>query len=155
MKTSLEMKGFGGLKDGLRELEDFTGRTNTGKNAVKRGMLKAMKRIEDHAKVLAPKDSEKLASTISTKPVKAKRISRTRFAKQDGIAVQTGPSGKRIEGGNAAWQEFGTVNMPANPYMRPAADAEGQAVVDDLATILQEEVGKSVERARRKAARGK
>lgn len=155
MKSSLEMKGFGGLKDGLLELEQFTGRTNTGKNAVKRGMIKAMKRIEDHAKALAPKDTGKLAKSITTKPVKAKRISRRRYARTDGIAVQTGPKGKRIEGGNAAWQEYGTVTMPARPYMRPAADAEGQAVVDDLAGILQEEIGKSVERARRKAARGK
>lgn len=147
------MQGFEGLKDGLLQLEEFTGRTTTGKNAVKRGMLKAMKRIEDHAKALAPKDKGKLALSITTKPVKAKRISRTRYAKSDGIAVQTGPKGKRVEGGNAAWQEFGTVDMPANPYMRPAADAEAQAVVDELAEILTVEVDKAVARARKKAAK--
>lgn len=147
------MQGFDGLEDGLRELTEFSGRTTNGKNAVKRGMLKAMKRIEDRARALAPKDDGELAGSITTKPVKAKRVSGTRYAKQEGITVRTGPSGRREAGGNAAWQELGTVNMPANAYMRPAADEQGQAVIDELAGVLTEEVGKTIARARKKAAK--
>ena len=155
MKPAIKTSGFEGLEDALIELEKFSGRTTTGKNAVQRGMKKAMKRIEDKAKSLVRVDEGDLRDSITTKKERAKRVrGSARFQRQTGISLLTGPTGKE-EGGNPAWQEFGTVKMPPQPYMRPAADSEGQKVVDAVAEELQDAVMKSVERARKKAARGK
>lgn len=155
MKFSTKTTGFEGLEDALIELEQFSGRTTTGKNAVQRGIKKAMKRVENKAKSLVPVDDGDLRDSITTKKERAKRQrGSAKFARQTGISMLTGPTGKK-EGGNPAWQEFGTVKMTPQPYMRPAADLEGERVIADVAKELQDAVMKSVARARKKAARGK
>lgn len=151
MKLKASLKGFDGLEAALVEIEQLSGRTVSGKNAVRRGMRKAMGRIEARAKQLAPVEEGDLRESITTKNAKAQRERGSkRFKRQTGVEVLTGPTG-REEGGNAAWQEFGTVKMSANPYMRPAADAEGQAVVDEVVEIIGAEVRKTAARARKKA----
>ncbi len=155
MKFSTKTTGFEGLEDALIELEQFSGRTTTGKNAVQRGIKNAMKRVENKAKSLVPVGEGDLRDSITTKKERAKRQrGSAKFARQTGISMLTGPTGKQ-EGGNPAWQEFGTVKMTPQPYMRPAADSEGQKVIADVAKELQDAVMKSVARARKKAARGK
>lgn len=153
MRLSSKTEGFAGLEEALVELEQLTGRTNTGKNAVRRGMRKAMKRVEDRAKSLVPVDDGALRDSITTKNAKAQRGAGGKYLRQEGVTIVTGPTGRQ-EGGYGAFQEFGTVNMPANPFMRPAADSQGQGVIDEVADILREEVMKSAARARKKAAKG-
>lgn len=153
MKLSAKTTGFAGLEDALIELEQFSGKTTLGKNAVKRGMKKAMKRVEDHAKRLVPVDKGDLKDSITTKPLRAKRRrGSAKFERQVGIDMLTGPTGSQ-DGGNPSWQEFGTVKMGAQPYMRPSADAEGMKVIEEVADILQTEVRKTADRARKRAAR--
>lgn len=153
MKFSTKTTGFEGLEDMLIELEQFSGRTTTGKNAVQRGLKKAMKHIEDKAKSLVPVDDGDLRDSITTKKERAKRQrGSAKFERQTGISMLTGPTGKQ-EGGNAAWQEFGTVKMTPAPYMRPAADSESDKVIADVAKELQDAIGKSVARARKKAGK--
>ena len=153
MKLSVKTEGFAGLEEALVELEQLSGRTTTGKNAVKRGMIKAMQRVEDRTKALAPVDSGALRDRITTKAARAKRQrGSVKFERQTGVEILTGPTGRQ-EGGYGAYQEFGTVDRPAQPFMRPAADSEGQAVIDEVADVLREAVMKSVERARKKAAK--
>lgn len=155
MRLTVKTEGFAGLEDALVELEQLTGRTNTGKNAVRRGMVKAMKRIEDRAKSLVPVDDGALRDSITTKNAKTQRVKGSaRFERQTGVTILTGPTGRQ-EGGYGAFQEFGTVKQPAQPFMRPTADAEGQSVIDEVADILRDEVMKSAARARKKAAKGK
>lgn len=155
MRLSSRIEGFAGLEEALVELEQLTGRTNTGKNAVRRGMRKAMKRIEDRAKSLVPVDDGALRDSITTKNAKARRVKGSaKFERQTGVEIVTGPTGRQ-EGGYGAFQEFGTVNMPANPFMRPAADSEGERVIGEVADVLREEVMKAAARARKKAAKGK
>jgi len=152
VKLKADLTGFSGLEAALVEIEQLSGRTATGKNAVRRGMRKAMKRIEDRAKQMAPADDGRLRESITTKNAKARRQrGSVKFQRQTGVELLTGPTG-RPEGGYAAWQEFGTVKMAANPFMRPAADTEGQSVVDDVIDIIRAEVMKSAARARKKAA---
>jgi HK97 gp10 family phage protein len=124
----------------------------TAKNVLRKSMIEAMKRIEDRARELAPAEDGQLWDSITTKVARSKRVSRTQYAQSSGVTVETGPTG-RPEGGNAAWQEYGTVNMPANPFMRPASDSESQNVVDDVITVLTEQVEKAKARIARKAAR--
>lgn len=129
----------------------------TAKNVLRRAGINAMKRIENRAKQLAPRDDGALAASITTKPVKAKRASRTKYEAQSGVTIATGPTSRRPDspGGNAAWQEHGTVKMPANPYMRPSADSEGPAVINDIREELAIQIGKAKTRIARKAAKGK
>ena len=151
MSKNVTITGFEGLEDALIELEQLSGRTTTGKNAVQRGMKKAMKRVEDHARSLVPVDEGTLRDSITTKKERAQRQRGSRkFVRQTGVSMLTGPTGGQ-EGGNPAWQEFGTVKMTPQPYMRPAADSEGPAVIKDVAKELQVAVGASVKRARKKA----
>lgn len=153
MQPKIKVEGFKGLEDALIELEQFSGRTNTGKNAVRRGMRNAMRRIEDKAKSLAPVDDGELRDSIKTKNAKAQRVKGSyKFQKQTGISILTGPT--TYKGGRYAYfQEFGTVEMPANPFMRPAADSEGQNVIDIVGDELRDAIDKSLARARKKAAR--
>lgn len=154
MSITVRTEGFEGLEDALIELEQLSGRTTTGKNAVQRGMRKALKAIEDRAKDLVPVDEGDLRDSITTKKQRAKRGSGGRYLRETGITMLTGPTGRQ-EGGNAAWQERGTVKQPAQPFMRPAIDAESMGVVTTVIGVLREEVMKSVARARKKAAKGK
>jgi HK97 gp10 family phage protein len=150
VKVTVQTHGFKELEAVL--VNDLP--KTTAKNVLKRAAIEAMKRIEARAQELAPKDDGTLADSITTKPVKAQRTSRTRYASQSGVTVATGPTG-RPEGGNAAWQEFGTVNMPANPFMRPAADSESGAVIDDVRAALVAQIDKAKARIARKLAKGK
>ena len=152
MKLSATTSGFEGLEDALIELEKFSGRTNTGKNAVRRGMRNAMKRVEERAKALAPKDEGDLSESIKTKNAKAKQI--RQLGEEGNLVILTGPTAVK-GGGPQLFQELGTVNMPANPFMRPSADSEGPKVVDEVSDVLRREIDKSLARARKKAARGK
>ena len=151
MQPKLTTSGFEGLEDALIELEKFSGRTNTGKNAVRRGMRNAMKRIEDKAKALAPVEEGDLRDSIKTKNAKAKQS--RKLGSKSGIEILTGPTA--IKGGNPAYfQEFGTVHAPPQPFMRPAADSEGPQVMKIVADELRDAIDKSVARARKKAERG-
>ena len=144
----VDMSGFRELERALSE--DLP--KATAKNVLKRSATAAMKRIEDRAKQLAPRNTGETADSITTKNVAAKRVSRTRYARSTGVTVATGPTGHPA-GGKAAFSEFGTVKSPAQPYMRPAADAEGQAVIKDVKEALTDQVDKAKKRIARKMAK--
>lgn len=146
--VTFKLEGFQELEKAL--LEELP--RATAKNTSRRAMIEAMKPVEQRAKELAPHDDGQLRDSITTKAVKAKRVSRTRYASSNIIEVATGPTG-REEGGNAAWQEFGTVKQPPVGYMRAAADLEAEEVVDRLRHHLTAQVEKAKARIARKAAR--
>lgn len=143
---------------GFRELERALAEElpkATARNVLRRTAIGAMDRLKSRAQQLAPVGDGTLRDSITTKQAKAKRSKGSvKFDRSSGVEVLTGPTG-REEGGYAAFQEFGTVNMPANPYMRPAADAEGQAVVEQVRDELAAQIEKAKERIARKAAKGK
>ena len=155
MQPRVKIEGLKGLEDQLIELEKFSGRTNTGKNAVRRGMRKAMKLIEDKAKALAPVEEGDLRDSIKTKSEKAKRRrGSVRFQRQTGISLLTGPT--TLKGGSYGYfQEFGTVHAPPQPFMRPAADSEGGKVIEIVGEELRKAIDGSLRRARTKAAKAR
>ncbi len=153
MKIGMKLEGLAGLEEMLVELEQFTGRTASGKNAVQRGMRRALASVEERAKQLVPADQGTLRDSITTKKARARRErGSARFARQTGVEMLTGPTG-REEGGVGAFQEFGTVKMAAQPFMRPAADAEADRVIAVVADVLRDEITKTTNRARARAAR--
>lgn len=160
MKITVKTSGFKELERALAEELPKA----TGKAVLRRTAINSMKRIEDRMADLAPFDANDrdgdgrhLRETMTTKVVKAKRArGSVRFASQGGITVATGPAptGRRARR-NAGFQERGTVKMPAQPYARPAADAEGMAVIDDVKTELASQIDKAKARIARKAAKRK
>jgi HK97 gp10 family phage protein len=151
---------------GFRELERALAEELPKATAVatmRRAALKSMEPLEIQARVRAPKESGYLARSITSQVQKAKFVSRNRRARTSGVSIYTGPSLfavamhqiTKVEGGYAAWQEFGTANMPANPYMRPAYDAAKETVVEILRDTLATEIAKSKKRIAQRAAKKK
>lgn len=150
-KVTFQMAGMRELQ---RALADELPRA-VAKNVLKRSGIAVMrKHIEGPAKARAPRDRGRLADGIDTQPVKAKRGAGGRYARSDTIEIATGPTG-RPEGGNASWQENGTVDSPAQPYMRPTADEGGPLVIADIRDEMASQIDKSRARIARKAARQK
>lgn len=152
MQPTVKLDGFKDLERALVDLERITGKTTAGKAVLLRTGKKAMKPLEQRMVDLAPKDTGKFAAKITTKKTRAKRISGNRFARQSGVEVMTGPTG-RPEGGIGAYKEFGTVHEPAEPFARPAADQELPKVPKRVGATMAVEIDKTTARARKKAAK--
>lgn len=150
VKTTFKTKGFAELERALAE--DLP--RATAKNVLTRTGKNAMKRIERKMSELAPKAEGTLSESMKTEKVKARRMRGGRYARSTGVEIQTGPApAKPIDRANASWQEDGTVNMPPNPYARPAADIEGRNVVKEVRDTLAEEINKAKARIAKKAAK--
>ena len=148
MKQTFKLEGF-------RELERALGEDlprATAKGVLTRTGKKAMKPLEARMAELAPVDEGKYRDSFATKKVKASRGSNGRYARSSGVEIASGPTGKQ-GGGVGSWQERGTVNMPANPHIRPAVDEKGLEVIQSVRDTLATEIRKSAERIARKNAR--
>lgn len=151
MKINADLKGFRELERALAE--DLP--RATARNVLRRTAVNAMARIEAAAKRNAPVADGTLRDSIKTRSVKAKRqAGSAKFARSSGVEIATGPTGRQ-EGGNAAFQEFGTVKMRPHPFMRPAVDSEGQNVIDEVRDELAAQIEKAKARIAKKAAKGK
>lgn len=164
--------------EGLREMQDALAELpkRTSKAVLRRALIKGGKPIADAATANAPVLNNVLAPSINvtTKMPKGHNPGKAAFAKamRSGAGVQAARSAARdanrvappafaeafVGPGRmpqAHMQEFGTETNPAQPYMRPAWDAQkGNA----LATVTRElvvEIKAAVERARRKALKVK
>jgi HK97 gp10 family phage protein len=155
MTVTVDLKGFRELEAKLRALADSKEVKRAGREALR----KAAEPIRDQAKALAPKDIHNLEKSIKT--------AATRGLKGDAAGVTIGidrnvdppvyRGRKRGKGsyrdpgvaGNAVIQEFGSERMAANPFMRPAWDAEKDATPRRIADAL----GTAIERAARRIAR--
>ena len=150
---TIRVDGFKELDSALKEMK-----TATARGTVRRAMLKAFQPMADEASRLAPDDprtpAPDLHRTIKVgDTLKAGRSVMTKgFGFKDGqVTVWMGPTREGYP--QAMMQEFGTVNQPAQPYMRPAWDEGRDQLLEDLKTGLETEITKTAERAARKAAR--
>ena len=136
--------------EGLRELERALAELPkaTAKNTLKRTLKLAAQPIADHAQRLAPRDTGGLADGImvtTKKPKRHKPKSGRAFAE-----IYIGPKARSV---NAVPQEFGTVNHPAQPFMRPAWDSEQMNALDIIKNELGDQITKAAARLAKKAAR--
>ena len=127
---------FAGAKELEKALQDL-GKA-TAKNTTRRALKKSAQIVADEAQILVPVDQGELMDSIKVSP-KAKR---NRTAKGE-VEMFVGPT---VYYGH--FVEFGTVKQSAQPFMRPAWEANKQVVLDDLGENLWSEIEKSV--ARRK-----
>jgi HK97 gp10 family phage protein len=122
----------------------------TQKNVLRRALLKAAKPIDDQASALAPRDTGKLEISVitGTQLTRRQRSSAYKAGKLGVVEVHVGTALSR-----GLFQEFGTYKMPAQPFMRPAWDANKDKAESIIATELWVEIRKAAERAARKRAK--
>ncbi|MDP2129996.1 MAG: HK97-gp10 family putative phage morphogenesis protein [Erythrobacter sp.] len=145
--------------EGLRELEAALADLpkTTGKNVLGRVLKKAAAATVADAQSNAPRDTGGLSASIIVGAKLNGRqtsLNRQQLKNRSGVEMFIGPSYEKGKGGrHGHLLEFGTVNMPAQPFMRPAWDANKDAALRTIADDLGSEIEKAAARLARKAAR--
>lgn len=169
--------------EGLKELDATLGELTkaTGRNVLKRVLVRAAEPIREMAARLAPDDPKTTGIDLKRSIIASAKVKNTtgnaefaavmrgrgseadavsalrsarRAAKGQGsfAEIHVGPrKGRNAQVG--AFQEFGTVNHPAQPFMRPAFDAQKQTALDIITRDLKGEIDKAVAKARKKKAK--
>jgi HK97 gp10 family phage protein len=145
---------FEGGRELERELERISKRT-TRKSVGRRVLKKEAQPLADKMRAMAPDDpstsGDDLAASISvsTKLSARQKKQHRKMPGKSAVEMFVGPGPDP-----AAWnQEFGNVNHPAQPFARPAWDADKAALLKRISDGLWREVRKAAERAERRAAR--
>lgn len=123
----------------------------TGRNVLRRALQVAGEPIAAVASRLAPEQSGRLAFSIVVSPQLTRR--QRREGKGSEVEMHIGPAGGTGALNYASFVEFGTVEMHAEPYMRPAWEGSKAAVLGLIESQLGVEVQRSAARAARKAMR--
>lgn len=168
--------------DGLKELDKALGELTkaTARNVVKRVLVKAGEPIAAAAAQYAPKDTLELSESIVVSSKIQNDIGRAEYAEamRQGLgkdaAVKAMRGARRAAKGKGSFgvvlvgptqaktkknaikrivQEFGSVNQPGRPYMRPAWDQNKDKALDIIASELSGEIQKAAARAAARAAR--
>jgi HK97 gp10 family phage protein len=144
MSQMVFVEGFAELKESLRSLPDAT-----AKNVLRRVEKTELQRFADTAKAIVPRRSGKLARsiTVSTKLSKRQRS----LAGDPGDDVITYAGVKALPYAHIV--EFGSKNMRAQPYLRPAWEANKAALFERVKASLWLEIQKSLARYARKQAK--
>jgi HK97 gp10 family phage protein len=136
--------------EGLSEMDAALGELKkaTAKGVLRRVGKAALVPMADAAEANAPVLTGHLRDTIT---VGTKLTSRqSRLAKKaedkDFVTVYMGPNDQA-----AVPQEVGTVDEPAQPFMRPAFEQEARPTIDRVANLMRPEIDKTVARARARA----
>lgn len=119
LNLSLELYEQRVVLQQLRDLEK-----SLKNKAVRSGLVEVAKPIKATAKQMAPKQSGALAKAVGHRSVNSRQKQRLGLAK-DQVALIVGPNRKvngRWQTKKGLWQEYGTENMTANPFLGPALD---------------------------------
>ncbi len=116
-------------------IEDLMARINSlGERLATRTENKALREgaevLREGISKRAPRDTGGLAESIVKSGVKRSEL---------GKYIEVGPDKKHFYG---LFHEFGTVKMPAHPFMGPALEEDGRKVVDAIADVLRKELAK-------------
>lgn len=165
----LQMDIFGAneLEAALRQLAADAG-SRTMKRTMEKALMKAGQPVVDAAQRLAPRGKERgkphMADKIRISTTLSRRQRRLQgFGNRwDGVAkvyIGTGPRGPGVltefGTGPRRWKngKF-TGAAPAQPFMRPAWEANKHQVLRDFAKLLWIEIERAAKRAARRKARG-
>jgi HK97 gp10 family phage protein len=136
--------------EGLRELDAALGELgkSAGKAVLRRVGKKALKPVVEKARAIVPVDKGNLRDSIvvGTKLTKRQKRLNSRRVDRATIEVFAGANSP----GDVA-QEFGTVDLPPQPYMRPAWASEKNEVLNIVKRDLGEEIIKTAKRAAKRA----
>jgi len=103
---------------------------------VKGAIRASAKPIVQDARRLVPKDSGDLKKSIGVVQRKSKQKNIVYFS--------VAPRLKKKHGFLAHFHEFGTVDMPAHPFMRPAFEAKGKDTIDFAKKYMVKRIDKEL-----------
>lgn len=145
MGITIKLEGIGAVDQALKDLEREFGDKMAQSKVLVPAVREAMKPVLAAARQNAPKDTGDLARSLiveARRPTKRDRRSKYITQTDTVIAAVTTASGKKLKkmgiksDARAIAQEFGTAKNPAQPYLRPALEANAQNTVNRLADIL-------------------
>lgn len=146
-----EIKGLDGILDKLHKLGPRLGR-----NAMRRALRKGAKPIRDAARNNARTIDDPETRAMIFKNITIAGGRKSDEAKDGGPKMRVGimggarfkrDAGTDLPGGNTtAWRfvEFGTSKMPAEPFMRPAAQSASGEAMSALIAAMQSETDKEL-----------
>lgn len=168
--------------EGLKELDAALGELGkaTARNVMMRALTKSAEPIKQAAIGMAPRDTGNLAESITISAKSVARAGKKAFAqamkagssKGDAQAAaraaNKGAKGKDTfsqvfvgptqAGRHGYFNEFGTENMAAQPFMRPAFDVGApqalESLKDDLATEIEKARARAAKKALKRASMG-
>jgi HK97 gp10 family phage protein len=149
MRTqTVTLSGFNEFEKGLRDLAKATSR-----NVLLRIGKASLEPLADKAASLAPTDEGKLAFSISVSDKRTRRV-RKGLKRKDGVEIAMGPA-NAMPGvlQYASFVEFGTVDTPPQPFMRPAFNSGANAVLDYIKDNLGDEILKAAAKVAKKRAK--
>jgi HK97 gp10 family phage protein len=154
----VKISGFREIDRALSEMSKATAR-----NVLRRVAKGAIEPMAAAAEAGAPRDSGNLQISIAVSFNRTRRARTSRATYQGngnfrgtratGVAVAMGPAGGSGALNYATWDEFGTSDTRAQPFMRPAWDGHKQGALDYVITELRVEVDKASARSARRATR--
>lgn len=139
-----------GLDQTVANLEELSKATR--RNTLRRVLLPAGEPVANDAAQMAPHRSGRLAFSISVSTQLTRRQKQER-PKENEAEIYIGPAGGNGALNYASFEEFGTIDTPANPFMRPAWESNRGIVLGLIHSGLTREVDRAAERAARKVAR--
>jgi HK97 gp10 family phage protein len=148
--TTVQLHGFRELEAALSELPKAT-----GKNVLRRVGKKQLLPLQHRAEQMAPDDPATsgldLKASFGIQEEKARRArGAVKYAASTGISFKMGVKTAAFHG----WfQEWGTVNHAANPFMRPTWDAGVEPMLEGLKDDLWTEIRKAADKYARKLAK--
>lgn len=149
------MAGFKVKVEGLRELDRALAElpNRTGKAVLRRTLKRAAQPMADMAESLAPVRTDELQRSVSVSTKLARRQAKMhrRMFRNDRASAEMFVGAGVLP--QAHLQEFGSAEHGAQPFMRPAWDAEKRPTLDRIKDMLAEEIRKAAERAERRAAK--
>jgi HK97 gp10 family phage protein len=138
-----------GLRELAQALEDLP--KATARNTIKRALKKAAQPVEDAMESRAPVDTGYTSKSIGTSFTL--NPAQKRDARKETKAFAEIHVGSR-RGSAAGLQEYGTINQPAHPYLRPGWEATKDGALKTIASELATEIEKTAARRARKLAKG-
>ena len=153
MSVEFNIEGLDEVQEKLKRL----GNPRLMKNAARRSMRKAMAIVRDSARNAAkgiddPQTAEKIWKNIAISAGKTRNPNEVimRVGVRGGAAQNANTDRaalSKLSGGiTTYWRylEFGSANMPATPFMRPALQNNIQAVTNSFAENFNKEIDKEL-----------
>lgn len=133
--------------EGLRELEQAMEELTraTAKNQARKSLKSGGQVFADDWKSNVPRDQNHYYESIEV-GTKLNKSQRRKHRKQDDVEMFVGSDDPA-----AIQQEFGNINHPPQPSARESWERTRSKVLRKITDDLQENIGKAVQRARRKA----
>lgn len=151
MKTKVEVSGLRELDAALHQLPRAAAKSTlrrVGKRALTPMAEQARSKAPDDPVTPAPDLHRSIA--ISSRQKSGRQIARLKEGKSS-VNVFMGPTPDGYP--QAMPQEFGSIHHPAQPFMRPAWDANKVRALEIVKSDLGKEIDKTAKRLAKRAAR--